>query len=111
MLKQNAESFYWIGRYMERIDYTTRMIDVKLHSHHILIEKENNKEYLQKGLLTLLDGGNSFKEEQIGSFQEKDILNFITFNRNYENSIFTCLERTRHNVRTVREQLPSKVWD
>jgi uncharacterized alpha-E superfamily protein len=111
MLKQNAESFYWIGRYLERIDYTTRLMDVKLHAHHVLIEKENSKEYLQKRLLTLLDGENPFSDEQIGSLQEKDILDYITFNRNYENSILACLERARHNVRTVREQLPSKVWD
>ncbi|MFL6558608.1 MAG: alpha-E domain-containing protein, partial [Bacillus sp. (in: firmicutes)] len=39
------------------------------------------------------------------------ILDYITFNRNYENSNRCGLERARHNVRTVRDQLPSKVWD
>jgi uncharacterized alpha-E superfamily protein len=111
MLKQNAESFYWIGRYIERIDYTTRLMDVKLHAHHVLIEKENSKQYLQKRLLELLDGVNPIMDKQMEGMQEKDILAYITFNRNYENSIVSCLERTRHNVRTVREQLPSKVWD
>jgi uncharacterized alpha-E superfamily protein len=111
MLKQNAESLYWIGRYMERIDFTTRLLDVKLHDHHVFIENKNNKEYLQNRLLVLLDGDHPFKDMQMEGMEGKDILDYITFNRSYENSILTCLERTRHNVRTVREQLPSKVWD
>ena len=31
MLARNAESLYWIGRYVERADDTARILDVSLH--------------------------------------------------------------------------------
>ena len=34
MLARNAESLYWIGRYVERADDTARILDVSVH--HLL---------------------------------------------------------------------------
>lgn len=31
MLARNAESLYWIGRYVERADDTARILDVTVH--------------------------------------------------------------------------------
>ena len=31
MLARNAESLYWIGRYVERADVTARILDVSVH--------------------------------------------------------------------------------
>ena len=31
MLARNAESLYWIGRYVERADDTARILDVSVH--------------------------------------------------------------------------------
>ena len=31
MLARNAESLYWIGRYVERADDTARILDVAVH--------------------------------------------------------------------------------
>lgn len=110
MLHRTAESFYWMGRYTERVDHIARLIDANYHSHHRLTEKENNQECLQKRLLAIL-GDVPFMEEQKTSLQGNSILQFMTFDRTYENSILSCLGKARHNVRLVREQIPCKMWD
>lgn len=106
MLNRMAESFYWIGRYTERIDNNVRLMDVTYHAHHI---RTNNQENLQNSLLTIL--GDSLTKDQKEKLNNYNILDLLTFDRSYENSIFSCVSNARQNVRLIREQVPSKIWD
>lgn len=101
MLNRLTESFYWTGRYMERADYMTRLIDVNYHAHHLLLEIENHQEDLRRRLLSIL-GESSFKGP---------LLDFLTFDTANNNSILACLKKARQNVRMTREHFPEKVWD
>ncbi|WP_180960187.1 alpha-E domain-containing protein [Neobacillus cucumis] len=109
MLNRMAESFYWIGRYMERVDFTTRLIDVNYHSHHVLLDKENNQEYLKKRLLAAFSD-HRFANQLI-EIHNHELLDFLSFEHTYDNSILSCLGKARQNVRIVRGQLPEKIWD
>src|SRR4051812_7716340 len=110
MLNRMAEAFYWIGRYMERVDFTTRLIDVNYHSQYALLDKENNEEDLRDRILAALGGGLSTNQKQTES-NHKQLLDFLTFERMYDNSILSSLEKARENVRIVRGQIPEKIWD
>jgi uncharacterized alpha-E superfamily protein len=109
MLNRMAESFFWIGRYIERVDSITRLIDVNYHSHHVLLEKENSQEYLKKRFLAIL--GEYPFAKHLNDTNNNDLLDFLIFEQRNDNSILSCLGKARHNVRLVREQLPEKIWD
>lgn len=105
-----AESFYWIGRYMERVDFTTRLMDVNYHSQQALLGKGNTQEHHKNKLLAAF-GNHSFTSQQQKDRNDKQLLEYLTFGRAYENSILSSLEKARQNVRVVRGQLPEKIWD
>ena len=52
MLARNAESLYWIGRYVERADDTARILDVSVHQ--LLEDATVNPDVASRQLLTVL---------------------------------------------------------
>ncbi|MEH7416455.1 alpha-E domain-containing protein [Neobacillus drentensis] len=109
MLNRIAESFYWIGRYMERVDFTARLLDINYHSQHVLLENEHNLEYFKNRVIGSL-GDHPFTE-QLSAIHYNDFLHYIIFEDTYKNSILSCLGKARHNIRIVRGQIPEKIWD
>lgn len=110
MLSRTAESFYWIGRYTERIDYTARLVDVNLYAHHNLLDGANHCADLQNRLHPVLKNVANEKKREIASDPIK-IVNYLTFDQTYVNSIYNCLIMARDNVRAVRHNATSRMWD
>jgi uncharacterized alpha-E superfamily protein len=108
MLNRNAEALFWVGRYVERAENHARLIDVHYH-----IQQEADFQHQEHKWARLIDalGARSCYELQFESFTEKDVLSFITLDRGYANSLFSCVSQARNNLRTLREKLPSELWD
>lgn len=110
MLNRVVESFYWIGRYTERIDYTARLMDVTLYAHHNHLGKETNRNDLQERFSTILS---DVASEQVNDMclNVNKILEYVTIDQENINSIFNSLNQARFNVRVVRQQTSAKMWD
>ncbi|BCG59198.1 alpha-E domain-containing protein [Paenibacillus sp. URB8-2] len=108
MLNRNAEALFWIGRYMERAENHARLIDVHYH-----IQQE--EDFLEEGhkWSRLIDAIGARDEylQQFESFSEQDVLSFITLDLGNANSLYSCVHQARNNLRTLRQQLPSELWD
>ena len=52
MLARNAESLYWIGRYVERADDTARILDVTVHQ--LLEDSSVDPDHASRTLLKVL---------------------------------------------------------
>ncbi|MEW8987694.1 MAG: alpha-E domain-containing protein, partial [Bacillus sp. (in: firmicutes)] len=59
MLNRIVASFYWIGRYSERIDYTARLADVNIYGHYKL---SDNEEYYNSLMTNLTFVRNNVRE-------------------------------------------------
>jgi uncharacterized alpha-E superfamily protein len=108
MLNRNAEALFWIGRYMERAENHARMIDVHYHLQHNNDLTDNEHKWAR------IIGALGAQEEYARQFErytELDVLSFITLDRGYENSLFSCISKARSNLRTMREVLPSEMWE
>ncbi|MEK5032510.1 alpha-E domain-containing protein [Paenibacillus sp. FSL R7-0302] len=108
MLNRNAEALFWIGRYIERAENHARLIDVHYH-----IQQE--EDYQEEGhkwsrLIDALGVRNEYLR-QFESFSEQDVLSFITLDMGNTNSLFSCVHQARNNLRTLRQHLPSELWD
>lgn len=108
MLNRNAEALFWIGRYMERAENHARLADVHYHIQH-----EGDFAHEEHKWSRLVDAFGAREDylKQFGLFTERDVLSFITLDRGYPNSLFSCVAQARGNLRTVREKVPSELWD
>lgn len=108
MLNRNAEALFWVGRYAERAENHARLIDVHYH-----IQQDADFKHEEHKWARLIDalGARDAYEQQFEAFTEKDVLSFITLDRGYANSLFSCVSQARNNLRTLREKLPSEMWD
>lgn len=108
MINRNAEALFWVGRYIERAENHARLIDIHYHIQH-----DGDFECEENKWARLIDALGARKDylQQFGAFNEKDVLSFITLDRSFQNSLFSCVSQARNNLRTLREKLPSELWD
>lgn len=110
MMNRCAELLFWVGRYMERAENHTRLIDVNYHMRHELKGMESEQAYLWEKLVAAIGDVQAFKAKYTEA-NETSALHFLTFERAHPNSIFSCLYQSRSNMRALRQLLPSELWN
>ncbi|WP_448562700.1 alpha-E domain-containing protein [Trichothermofontia sp.] len=107
MLSRVADSIYWMNRYVERAENIARFVDVNLH---LLLESPVGMAQ-QWQPLVLTTGDLEFFQEHYGEANADNVIQFLTFDENYPNSIVSCLRAARENARSVREVISSEMWE
>jgi uncharacterized alpha-E superfamily protein len=111
MLSRVAECLYWMSRYIERAENNARILDVNLQ---LMLDFENQtEEAVRQHWAPII---NSLEEQELfHKFYERadgdSVVEFVTFEKKNPNSIYSCLSRARENARSVREQIPSEMWE
>lgn len=108
MLSRVADQLYWINRFLERAEHTSRLLGVILDDMHDQnpYETERRWRILCHGLS--LDGGElppGFREIGPNFLLEQFVLD-----ANEPASVFAQISKARENARQVREQLSSEMW-
>ncbi|QYR20448.1 alpha-E domain-containing protein [Paenibacillus sp. sptzw28] len=118
MMSRNAEALFWIGRYMERAENHARLIDVHYHLQtedlqglQLAGQEEKTETLCKWGRIVDALGSRAAYEQQYGAFTEQDVVHYVTLDRDNANSLVTCVNHARGNVRSMREKLPSELWD
>lgn len=110
MLGRVAESIYWIGRYTERVNSHASLINASFHSFREWNgNTELRSEYWIK-LLSALDELDNYRNSY-AVLDDANALYFRTLDAKHPNSILSCLTNVRHNVRSIRECLPARMWE
>lgn len=106
MLSRVADSIYWLNRYVERAENIARFIDVNLN----LILDSPAGVAQQWEPLVMTSGDLPLFQERYGTATEDNVLRFLTFDRDYPNSILSCVLAARENARSIREIISSEMW-
>lgn len=107
MLSRSAESLYWLNRDIERAENIARFIDVNLHLNlDVALSIGDQWEPLVR-----ITGDWDVFVEHYGEATRENVIEFLTFDRNYPNSIISCLERARENARGQRQIISSEMWE
>ncbi len=106
MLSRVADSIYWLNRYIERAENIARFIDVNLN---LLLDSPIGVTQ-QWEPLVLTTGDLPLFKERYGEATAENVIRFLTFDRDYSNSILSCLNSARENARSVREIISSEMW-
>ncbi len=107
MLSRVANSIYWLNRYVERAENIARFIDVNLNL--LLDSPPGSRTQWEPLVITTVDMP-TFKQ-RYGEATAENVIQFLTFDRNYSNSILSCLQIARENARSIREIISSEMWE
>ncbi len=107
MLSRVADSIYWLNRYIERADNVARFVDVNLNLMLDLPKRMTQ----QWDPLVWTTGDLDLFKERYGEATSQNVIQFLTFDQKYPNSIISCLKLARENARSVREIISSEMWE
>ena len=107
MLSRVANAIYWMCRYIERAENVARFISVNLN---LLLDmpSEEGKHWEP---LVMTTGDQTLFEKEYPDYDQEAVIRFLTFDREYANSILSCLVAARENARSIREIISSEMWE
>jgi len=103
VLSRIAESLYWIGRYVERADDTSRILDV--HLALLLDDPWASEEVVCASLLMAMG------HEPVGEVSPDIVLDTLVWDRASPASVVGSLTAARENARRSREVVSSELWE
>lgn len=107
MLSRVADSIYWLNRYIERAENIARFIDVNLN---LMLDLPHNIYEQWQPLINTTGDANLFFD-RYPEVTAENVIQFLTFDPDYSNSILSCLRVARENARSIREIISSEMWE
>jgi uncharacterized alpha-E superfamily protein len=105
VLARNAESLFWIGRYVERADDTARILDVSVHQ--LLEDATIDVDKVARTLLGVM-GVDPGTDEPLDAFSLTELLGYST---DTPGSIVSSISSARENARGAREVVSSEMFE
>src|SRR5438552_1735631 len=115
MLARDADSMYWMSRYVERAEHVARLL---LVNSNLLMDVGELAPTLQQrqwqSVLTVFrleapapqDGGAAG-----GAALGARVAQYMVFDRDNPNSLLNCITRARENARAIRENISAEMWE
>jgi uncharacterized alpha-E superfamily protein len=111
MLARDADSMYWMTRYVERAEHIARLL--LINSNLLMDVGELAPALEQRQWESVMIAMRV--EGQLPGADSLALLNRVglhmTFNPENPNSIFNCITRARENARAIRENISSEMWE
>lgn len=107
MLSRTAETIYWMHRYMERAENIARFIEVNINLN-LDLSIPLGDQWLP---LVQVTGDYELFIERYPEPTQENVIEFLTFDRTYPNSLLSCLYHARENARSVRPTISSNMWE
>lgn len=105
LLSRVADSLYWMNRYLERTEHSSRLIMSNLNI--TLDQSPKSSVSNWKHVIRCLHG--SLDEEQMKDVSA--ITDYLTFDLDNPYSLASCMGLARENTRQIREQVSSEMWE
>jgi len=111
MLARVAQTLYWTARDLERAESFARLLEV---GQSAALEGDSSNgaggRLVWEPLVRIAGDIDSFLETHRRA-DERSVPWYLTFGRDNRDSIVACLNRARENARSVRDRLPTEVWE
>jgi len=109
MLSRTAANLYWTGRYVERADFLTRLLNATMRLA-ALPSTYGGDPTAWSGTLSAAGVDEAFAETG-GEPTEEAVVRYLAVAEDNPSSIRNCLERARGNARAVRTGLTREAWE
>ena len=108
MLSRTAANLYWAGRYMERAEFTSRLVEATVRLSALGDHDESDQAWRSALTVVGADGDFDRAGETLSPFSVSRYLMLTEENRS---SIRSCLSAARDNARAARTALTVEVWE
>lgn len=106
MLSRVADNLYWMSRYLERAEHTSRLLAVKLET--LLEQTPREAELSWRRVAAGLSGDEHVPSAAADAFE---ITRALAFDPENSSSLIASLQSARDNARQVREQISTEMWN
>jgi uncharacterized alpha-E superfamily protein len=110
MLARDADSMYWMSRYVERAEHIARLLLVNSNLlmdvgelAPTLEQKQWQSVMAAVRVDPIIPGGDAAVAARVG--------HHMTFNLENPNSVLNCITRARENSRAIRENISAEMWE
>lgn len=107
MLSRVAERLYWLGRYLERVENTARLVNV---FGNVLLDLPRPATLVWESLVAINGDADEFAERHART-DERSVVNFYLADKLNTTSIASSVRSAREDARTVREIVPASTWE
>jgi uncharacterized alpha-E superfamily protein len=107
MLSRTASSLYWLGRYVERADFTARLVEATVRLD--VLSPRPAGDIAWGSALAVIDAQEAF-EATGAEIGQQTVSRFLTTDMGHPGSMVRCLDMARTNARAVRTALTREAW-
>jgi uncharacterized alpha-E superfamily protein len=108
MLSRTASSLYWIGRYVERAEFTARLIEATIRLDALSPRPAGEAAWASALAVASAETGFATTGEDR---TPQNVSRYLTLSRANMSSIRSCLEMARTNAKSVRTALSRDAWE
>jgi len=103
MISRVAEHCFWLARYLERAENTSRILEV----NHTMLLDFHVPDDLQWRPLLIISGIHDYKDEPTA----ENVQEYMTWEQENPFSIISSLAWARENARIIREVISAEMWE
>lgn len=107
MLSRTASCLYWLGRYVERAEFTARLVEATLWLDALSTRPAGDAAWVSA--MRVIDADQAF-EATGAAITPQNVTRFLTVDDSHSGSVVCCLNLARDNARAVRTSLSREAW-
>ncbi len=107
MLSRTASCLYWLGRYVERAEFTARLVEATLRLDALSTRPAGEAAWMSA--MKVLDADLAFGSTG-QALTPKNGTRFLTVSVDHPGSVLFCLNAARDNAKAVRTALSREAW-
>jgi uncharacterized alpha-E superfamily protein len=108
MLSRTAANLYWIGRYMERAEFITSLVEATIRLESLGVRRRSDQAWRSALAVVGALPGFEASQENFGAFAAR---RYLTLGLENPSSIRCCLTAARDNARAARNALSREAWE
>lgn len=108
MLSRTAANLYWIGRHMERAEFSSRLVEATIRLSALGDHEESVQAW--RSALSVVGAAQAFRATG-ETVNPANIRRYLTLAEDNPGSIRSCLATARDNARAARTALTVEVWE
>ena len=108
MLSRTAASLYWLGRYIERAEFTARLIEATMRLDLLSARPAGEGAWESALAVSTAEEGFWFTGEPV---TPEAVTRYLALAIENGNSIRSCLDSARSNAKSVRTALTREAWE
>ena len=107
MLSRTASCLYWLGRYVERAEFTARLVEATLRLDALSTRPAGDAAWLSA--MKVIEADQAFMASG-QALTPQAVTRYLTVATDNPGSVLSCLNRARDNAKAIRTALSREAW-